>query len=260
MSLGEKIVKLRRENNYTQEQLAEILNVSRQSVSKWESDLAYPETDKLIKISELFNCSLDYLLKDVDCNDKKNNDSNFNFMNLKFQERKSKKTFKGLPIYHIGKNAKGVIAIGLNAKGVIALGFKATGLISFGMLSVGIFSFGFLSIGILAIGLLALALISVGCFSFGLLALGSISFGIVSLGAIAIGDFSIGALAIGKYFAYGDNARAMIAIGFTKTSGTFYESLGNLSSHDIIEVKDCLDLVVPNYFNFIKEIIKFFLR
>ena len=63
-----------------------------------------------------------------------------------------------------------------------------------------------------------------------------------------------------KYFAYGDNARAMIAIGFTKTSGTFYESLGNLSSHDITEVKDCLDLVVPNYFNFIKEIIKFFLR
>ena len=53
MTLGEKLSKLRRENNYTQEELAEVLGVSRQSVSKWESDLAYPETDKLIKMGKL---------------------------------------------------------------------------------------------------------------------------------------------------------------------------------------------------------------
>ncbi len=63
MTLGEKLVKLRKENSYTQEQLAELLGVSRQSVSKWESDIAYPETDKLIEIGRLFNCSMDYLLK-----------------------------------------------------------------------------------------------------------------------------------------------------------------------------------------------------
>ena len=50
MTLGEKIAKQRKENNYTQEQLADLLGVSRQSVSKWESDLAYPETDKLIRL------------------------------------------------------------------------------------------------------------------------------------------------------------------------------------------------------------------
>lgn len=64
MTLGEKLSKLRKENNITQEQLADALGVSRQSVSKWESDSAYPETEKLIRISAMFQCSLDYLLKE----------------------------------------------------------------------------------------------------------------------------------------------------------------------------------------------------
>lgn len=64
MTLGEKIAKQRKELNYTQEQLADILGVSRQSVSKWESDIAYPETDKLIELGKLFDCSMDYLLKE----------------------------------------------------------------------------------------------------------------------------------------------------------------------------------------------------
>lgn len=64
MTVGEKIAKIRRDNNLTQEQFAEILQVSRQSVSKWELDSVYPNTEKLIMLSKLFNCSLDYLLKD----------------------------------------------------------------------------------------------------------------------------------------------------------------------------------------------------
>lgn len=48
MSLGENLQFLRKRNDITQEQLAEKLNVSRQSVSKWESDTAYPEMDKLL--------------------------------------------------------------------------------------------------------------------------------------------------------------------------------------------------------------------
>ena len=64
MTLGEKLSKLRKEYNYTQEQLADILDVSRQSISKWESDIAYPETEKLIELGKLFECSMDYLLKD----------------------------------------------------------------------------------------------------------------------------------------------------------------------------------------------------
>lgn len=66
MTLGDKLSKLRKENNYTQEQLADVLGVSRQAISKWESNITYPETDKLIYMSELFNCSLDYLLKNLE--------------------------------------------------------------------------------------------------------------------------------------------------------------------------------------------------
>lgn len=64
MTTGEKISKLRKENNYTQEQLAELLGVSRQSISKYESDMVFPETEKLIRLSDLFGCTVDYLLKE----------------------------------------------------------------------------------------------------------------------------------------------------------------------------------------------------
>ena len=64
MTVGQKIAKLRKERNLTQEQFADMLKVSRQSVSKWELDSTYPDTEKLIRISRILNCSLDYLLKD----------------------------------------------------------------------------------------------------------------------------------------------------------------------------------------------------
>lgn len=64
MTLGEKIAIQRKELNYTQEQLADFLGVSRQSISKWESDITYPETEKLIELGKFFDCSMDYLLKE----------------------------------------------------------------------------------------------------------------------------------------------------------------------------------------------------
>ena len=67
MTLGEKLEQLRHKNGYTQEQVAELLGVSRQAVGKWESGLAYPETEKLIEIGRLFDCSMDYLLKEEIC-------------------------------------------------------------------------------------------------------------------------------------------------------------------------------------------------
>lgn len=64
MTTGEKIAALRKKKDLTQEQLAEILKVSRQSVSRWEMDVAFPETEKLIKLSKLLDCSIDYLLNE----------------------------------------------------------------------------------------------------------------------------------------------------------------------------------------------------
>ena len=72
VTTGEKLALLRRQKGMTQEELSEALNVSRQSVSRWEMDTAFPETDKLIKLSKLFDCSIDFLLKtDYQVNEKK---------------------------------------------------------------------------------------------------------------------------------------------------------------------------------------------
>lgn len=64
MILGEKIAELRKRSGWSQEELAGKLNVSRQSVSKWESSMSVPELDKILLLSEIFEVSTDYLLKD----------------------------------------------------------------------------------------------------------------------------------------------------------------------------------------------------
>ncbi len=64
MILAEKIIKLRKQQGWSQEDLAMHMGVSRQSVSKWESMASIPDLDKIIKLSELFGVSTDYLLKD----------------------------------------------------------------------------------------------------------------------------------------------------------------------------------------------------
>lgn len=66
MILSEKIMSLRKQNGWSQENLADQLDVSRQSVSKWESGISIPDIDKIIKMSELFNVTTDYLLKESD--------------------------------------------------------------------------------------------------------------------------------------------------------------------------------------------------
>lgn len=64
MKLSEKIIALRKANGMTQEELAAICSVSRQSISKWEADIALPETEKLLILGEVFHVSMDVLLKD----------------------------------------------------------------------------------------------------------------------------------------------------------------------------------------------------
>ncbi len=66
MKFGENLQKLRKEKGFSQEQLAEKLGVTRQSVSKWESGASYPEMDKIVSLCNMFHCDLDVLInKDV---------------------------------------------------------------------------------------------------------------------------------------------------------------------------------------------------
>ena len=69
MSLSENLQNLRKMKNMSQEELAEKLEVSRQAVSKWESGNGYPETEKIISICEIFDCSMDELVKGKISND-----------------------------------------------------------------------------------------------------------------------------------------------------------------------------------------------
>ena len=64
MILADKIILLRKKSGWSQEELAEKLNVSRQSISKWEGAQSVPGMDKILQLSEIFGVSTDYLLKD----------------------------------------------------------------------------------------------------------------------------------------------------------------------------------------------------
>ncbi len=64
MILADKIIRLRKKNGWSQEELAERLKVSRQSVSKWEGAQSVPDLDKILQLSKIFGVSIDYLLKE----------------------------------------------------------------------------------------------------------------------------------------------------------------------------------------------------
>ncbi|AKR10519.1 MULTISPECIES: helix-turn-helix domain-containing protein [Bacillus] len=102
MGFGEKLFKLRKEKGLSQEALAEKLNTTRQAVSKWENGQGFPETEKLIMIGNVFEVSLDYLLKETaeQSNEKENG-------------------------YYVSKEmAEGYVVYGQKISKYIALGFS----------------------------------------------------------------------------------------------------------------------------------------
>ena len=89
MKLEEKIAFLRKKNGWSQEELAFRLDVSRQAVSKWEMGASLPDLDNVLKMSELFSCSTDYLLKEGEISKEKTVETN---LEEKTQNEKPKKT------------------------------------------------------------------------------------------------------------------------------------------------------------------------
>lgn len=65
MGIAERLQELRKQAGYSQEQLAELLGLSRQAVSKWESGQGKPEIDNIVKLTEIYDVSADYLLSGV---------------------------------------------------------------------------------------------------------------------------------------------------------------------------------------------------
>lgn len=80
-NFADKLYRLRTQSGYSQEALAEKVNVSRQAISKWELGLTLPDTDKIVALSKVFDVTIDYLLKDEI---KVNKDESLDRLVLKF--------------------------------------------------------------------------------------------------------------------------------------------------------------------------------
>jgi len=265
MKFYEKLPVLRRERGLSQEGLADLLNVSRQAISKWESGQTYPETDKLIALSELFGVTLDSLIKDGPLRYDNGSGGSAPFPDWhaprpRAYEYKSKRTLFGLPLVHIH------LGWGLmRAKGILAIGNIATGVFSLGLLSIGLLSMGILSLGLLSSGAFALGLLlAVGSIAIGTFAVGAVAIGVFTLGALAIGMFSTGALSIASHIAVGAHASGHIAVGTEVANGArvFLDtsSAQALSNIDAGPVRDAIREEFPGLWNWIARWMTTFLR
>lgn len=214
MEFSEKLITLRRREGISQEQLADRLGVTRQSVSKWESGAVMPELVKLISLSEMFGVSVDYLVKDylegpedpaetaaggdwetASARLEQKVDDLTRCVKGSVYAYDSRTRLFGLPLvsvrvgfvrgHRMAKEdvAWGVIAIGNTAVGVVALGFVSVGLVSFGCV---------------ALGLLALGAVAAGPLAFGVCAMGYLAMGVCAIGVYAGGVCAVGSeIAVG---------------------------------------------------------------
>ena len=217
MTIGTKIYEYRKKAGMTQEELAERLGVSRQAVSKWESDYAIPETEKILEMCRLFNVSADELLLDgAPSNEQSAPRKDYGFIKhsgLHF-EYISKTKVRGTPLLHVNFGF-----CHCRAKGIFAFGNVATGIVAGGLLSVGLLSFGLLSIGLLAFGPAAIGLLfAAGAVAAGTLAFGGVAVGVMCFGGFSAGYFAVGGAAFGQYAA-GGYAKGFLAAGQSGVSG-----------------------------------------
>ena len=210
MNFNEKLMDLRKQKGWSQEELGNRLNVTRQTVSKWELAQTTPEMDKLIEISQLFDISLDELLNNPKYGEQKGFLPNGNWKDFNHYEYKSAKTIKGIPLLHVNYRRVGVAT----ARGIIAVGNVAVGAVALGGISVGLISFGGLALGLLfALGGFAAGGFAFGGIAAGLLAFGGVAFGGFALGGSAIGTYAIGGFARASQIAHGGFAEGVVAIG-----------------------------------------------
>lgn len=228
MTTGEKIHTCRKQAGMTQEELAERLGVTRQAVSRWEQDGAFPETKQIVELCKLFHISADELLFGTERESEKETppsgkDSGeggkgklWGVIEHGFAphfEYISKRRILGMPLVHINLGFGAYRAHGFFSVGVFSAGIFSAGIFSAGVFSAGIFSLGLVALGCFALGGLALGSIAIG-----LAAFGAIAFGILSMGGVAIGQLAVGGVAVGQ-FAVGDWAQGYLSVGLSHAGG-----------------------------------------
>lgn len=210
MSFTERLYALRREKGLSQEDLAEVVGVTRQAVQKWESGASRPDMDNLTTLARYFGVTLDYLITGEETAapaagptiiEKHYYRERGDFFRPRGDyEYVSERTLWGLPLVHVHLSEQGLA----RAKGIIAIGNVATGVVSLGVFSVGLASLGVISLGLL---------LSIGCVAAGIVSLGCFAFGWLALGAMAFGRYAMGGIAVASRIAVGGVARGALAIG-----------------------------------------------
>ncbi len=209
MEFHEKLTELRKQKGWSQEELGNRLNVTRQTVSKWELAQTTPEMEKLVELSQLFDISLDELLNNPRFSEQKGLLPNGNWKDLNHYEYKSKKMIHGIPLVHVNVRRMGLAT----ARGIIAIGNAAVGVVAIGSFSLGVISLGGLGLGLFTLAGMAAGLISIGGVSIGLLAIGGLAVGGVAIGGCAIGSYALGGSAIADKIAVGHYAEGTVAVG-----------------------------------------------
>lgn len=225
-SFSEKLADLRRKEGLSQEQLADRLGVTRQSVSKWEGGAALPELSKIVALSEMFHVSVDYLVKDyleeaeteaaspsasTERMAEQVEEISRYFRAWEYRWQSRTKIF-GLPLVSVcfcfyprmlrnRMTAKGIIAIGNIAVGVVALGLMSVGVISVGAMSAGLLAIGALAFGAVAAGPVAIGLLAFGVAALGLWYAGGVTAvgGQIAVGVAAVGEVAVGYDVAGRY-------------------------------------------------------------
>ena len=91
MNFNEKLISLRKSKGLSQEELGAELNVSRQTISKWESCQSYPDFQRLVLLSDFFGLTLDELVKDIDVQEVREKNLNSERLNSIYSDEKKKK-------------------------------------------------------------------------------------------------------------------------------------------------------------------------
>ena len=199
MEFSNRLYELRRKAGLSQEELADLLGVTRQAVQKWEAGTSRPDMDNLTALAAYFNVTLDYLVlgKEGDALPPPVQVIHNHYGGG--YEFRSKATLFGLPLVHIN------VGYGLRAaRGIIAIGNLAVGVVSIGGVAVGVFSLGGVALGLLfALGGLGVGALSLGAFALGVISIGGIAAGWLTWGGVALGKYAVGGVAVASKVAIG---------------------------------------------------------
>lgn len=283
MRFCDKLLSLRKMKRYSQEQLADLLGISRQSVSKWESGQAMPELGKIIQISNLFSVPVDDLVRDErelvresvqDIafvkptysqepalkmeNVASEEEIRKNILEMKDTiqqisksvnapagfEYKSRVSIFGIPLVHIHFGKLFHVGVFPYNNACVAKGIFAAGDLAVGVVSFGAASFGIISLGGAAIGLLSVGIVAVGG---------------LALGFSSIGIYAIGCAAMGIHAAVGISVSARTAVGTEEAKGLYQMLLGH-ENRSISMVQDFLLSHNPNMPRWLAWFMAWFVR